>query len=69
MKCIRCNKALKAYAVQVTDSAGQVAGWGPKCGRLAFASKARPRSTTARPRMGSGAADARQIDWLEQVAA
>lgn len=69
MRCIRCNKPLKAFAVQVADGHGQVFGWGPKCGRLAFATKARPRSKVARPRLDAGLVDDRQVDWVQQVAA
>ncbi len=72
MRCIRCNKPVTRYAKTI---AGPVAygaqtalGWGPKCARLAFGGKARPRKTTARSRLG-GHADLAQIDWIEQAAA
>jgi len=67
MRCIRCNKALKAYAKQVTTDDG-IAGWGPTCARLAFATKRR-QPAVARRRVSAEQADPRQVDWLQQVAA
>jgi len=62
MHCIRCNKPLKAYAKQVSTDDG-VAGWGPRCARMAFATKRR-QPAVARRRVGVAQADERQIDWL-----
>jgi hypothetical protein len=70
MKCIRCNKPLKAFAKQVMTDDGP-AGWGPTCARLAFATQRRQPAGTpaAKARHRPGQANPAQIDWLEQVAA
>lgn len=67
MKCIRCNKPLKAYARQVMTDAGP-AGWGPTCARMAFATKRRPAAGTpaAKARHRPGQADERQAPLFSE---
>jgi len=68
MKCIRCNKPLKAFAKQVTVADGSIEGWGPRCARLAFATKRRQPAVKpaakARHRTATPTADYTQIDWV-----
>lgn len=66
MQCVRCHKPLKAYAKAVTTADG-IAGWGPKCARMAFAAQWRP--PVVGRRLNAEPADDRQIDWVQQVAA
>lgn len=72
MQCIRCEKPLKRYAKEVTDSAGKSAGWGPTCARLAFGAKARQKAGTGPAivsRRRGVQAGPLQIDWVQQAAA
>lgn len=63
MRCLRCGRAVTAYARQVDTTAGS-AGWGPTCARLVFG----PVARHARPAVPSGRAadvDPLQVDWVE----
>lgn len=70
LRCHHCGKALLRYAVCNTGSDGVEYGYGPKCGAAYIVRKRRkakpPKSRAgARPR----ARDARQMDWINEVAA
>jgi hypothetical protein len=68
MRCIRCNKPLKAYARQV-ETADGIVGWGPTCARLTFKQPKRTRAAPIMTRHQAGRVDPAQIDWIQQVAA
>lgn len=63
MKCVRCNRPLKAPSASVG-----IYAYGPKCAKqagmalmkAAAASRKKPQQTEA---------DERQVDWVEQAAA
>lgn len=66
MKCLRCEKPLKAFAVSIPGPDGPV-GWGPKCAQAVLVRRKRQRHVVAPVRQQQWA-DPRQMDLLEATA-
>lgn len=67
MKCLRCEKLLKAFAVSIPGPDGPV-GWGPKCAQAVLVRRKRQRWVVAPAKQQLQWVDPRQMDLLEVLA-
>jgi hypothetical protein len=75
LRCLRCDRVLREFAVSIPDGKGGLVGWGPTCSKLVVVKRQETRRITRhreRPaveyRQRVQARDPRQLDWVEMLA-